>query len=138
MADRVRKVNYCYVTVSNRAGQGAKVLGQLNDAGVNLLAYSGFPAKGGKAQLDFVPESMAALRRVARKNGWRLSKPKKGFLITGKDEQGAVHRHIDRLARAKISITAADAVVAGKGRYGMILWVKPKDYNRAARVLRAT
>jgi hypothetical protein len=137
MADRVRKVNYCYVTVSNRAGQGAKVLGQLKDAGVNLLAYSGFPVKGGKAQLDFVPENMAALRRVAKKNGWRLSKPKKGFLITGKDEQGAAHRHIDRLAGARISITAADAVVAGKGRYGMILWVKPKDYNRAARVLRA-
>ena len=138
MADRVRKVNYCYVKVSNRAGHGAKVLGQLKDAGVNLLAYSGFPAKGGKAQLDFVPESMAALRRVAKKNGWRLSKAMKGFLVTGNDQIGDVHRHMARLARAKINITAADAVAAGKGRYGMILWVKPKDYNRAARVLRAT
>ncbi|MFQ6047302.1 MAG: hypothetical protein ACE5PT_13270 [Gemmatimonadales bacterium] len=136
MADRVRKVNYCYVRVPNRAGQGAKLLGQLKDADVNLLAYSGFPIKGG-AQLDFVPESMAALRRVAKRNGWRLSRPKKGFLITGNDETGAAHRHIARLANAKINITAADAVAAGKGRYAMLLWVKPKDYNRAAKVLRA-
>ena len=136
MADRVKKVSYCYLMVSNRAGQGTKVLEALRDAGVDLLAYSGFPSKG-KAQLDLIPENMAALRRVARTRGWRLSKVKKGFLIQGSDKLGAVHRHIARLAERKISIVAADAVAAGKGRYGMILWVKPKDYARAARALRA-
>ena len=137
MADRVRKVNYCYVRVASRAGQGASILSTLRAEGVNLLAFSGFPGKGGKSQLDLIPEDMTALRRVARENGWRLSKVKKGFLITGSDALGAVHRHIDRLAGSRINITAADAVMAGKGRYGMILWVKPKDYSRAARVLRA-
>ena len=136
MADRVKKVSYCYLMVSNRAGQGTKVLETLRDAGVDLLAYSGFPSKG-KAQLDLIPENMAALRRVARTRGWRLSKVKKAFLIEGSDRLGAVHRHIARLADRKINIVAADAVAAGKGRYGMILWVKPKDYARAARVLRA-
>lgn len=137
MADRVRKVNYVYVKVPNRAGQGSSILGELREAGVNLLAYSGFPAGGAKAQLDLIPENMTALKRVARKNGWRLSTTKKGFLVQGNDEIGAVHRHIDKLAASKINITAADAVCAGKRRYGMILWVKPKDYSRAARVLKA-
>lgn len=137
MADRVKKINYCYLTVPNRAGQGARVLGALREAGVNLFAYSGFPGKGAKAQLDIVPENMAEVRRVARKNGWRLSKVKKGFLIQGNDQVGAAHRHIARLGAKKINITAADAVAAGKRRYGMILWVKPKDYNRAARALGA-
>ena len=86
MADSVRRVTYCNTTVSSRAGQGAKVLAELKSAGVNLTAFTGFPVRGGKAQLDFVTENMAAVRRVARKNGWRLSKTKKGFLITGKDE----------------------------------------------------
>jgi hypothetical protein len=84
-----------------------------------------------------VPEKMSELRRVARRNDWRLSKAKKGFLIYGRDRLGAMHRHIHKLAKAKINVTAADAVMAGAGRYGMILWVKPKDYNRAARVLGA-
>ena len=137
MADRVRKINYCYAKVPNRPGQGVKMLDDLKEAGVNLLAYSGFPAKGGKSQIDFIPEDIVALRRVAKKNGWRLSKTKKGFLITGTDQVGAAQRHIAKLAAAKVNITAADAISAGKGRYGMILWVKPSGYSRAARVLGA-
>jgi hypothetical protein len=137
MADRVRKVNYCYAKVSNRAGQGVKLLGEIRNAGVDMLAFSGFPIGRGKAQLDFVTEDMTGLRRLAKENGWRLSKTKKGFLVWGGDVPGAVHRHVQKLADRRISVTAADAVSAGKGRYGMLLWVKPKDYARAARVLKA-
>ncbi|MHC4383718.1 MAG: hypothetical protein ACYS0J_12890 [Planctomycetota bacterium] len=49
MADRVRKVNYCYMTVPARAGHGAKILGELKDAGVDLLALrqqEGVPGPG--------------------------------------------------------------------------------------------
>jgi hypothetical protein len=137
MPDRVKKVNYCYPIVPNRAGQGARVLSELTREGVNLIAYSGFPAGGGKSQLDLVLEDMGALRRLARRNGWRLSKVKKGFHIQGSDQVGAVHRHLQKLADAGINVTAADAVSAGQGRYGMILWVKPRDYARAARALGA-
>jgi hypothetical protein len=137
MPDRVRKVNYCYPIVPNRAGQGARVLDEITREGINLLAYSGFPVGGGKSQLDLVVEDLGPLRRVARRNGWRLSKPKKGFLIQGTDQVGAVHRHLRKLAGAGINVTAADAVAAGRGRYGMILWVKPRDYARAAKALGA-
>jgi hypothetical protein len=137
MPDRVRRVNYCYPIVPNRAGQGARILAELKRAGVDLLAYSGFPIGGGRSQLDLVLEDLGLLRRVARKNGWRLSKVKKGFLIQGTDEVGAVHRHLQRLADAGINVTAADAVAAGKGRYGMILLVKQRDYARAAKALGA-
>ena len=137
MADRVRKVNYCYTKVPNNAGQGEEALRALRDAGVNLLAYSAFPIAGRKAQMDFIPENMSAFKKVARKQGWRLSKVKKGFLITGQERLGAVHRHVAKLSDAKINITAADALAAGKGRYGMLLWVRPKQYARAARALGA-
>jgi hypothetical protein len=130
-------VNYSYVKVGARAGQGAAVLDEIQKAGVNLLAFSGFPIGGGKAQLDLVGDDMAAVRRVARKNGWRLSKTKKAFLIQGDDRVGACHRQLRKLADQKINVTAVDAVVAGKGRYGAILWVKPQVYARAARVLKA-
>jgi hypothetical protein len=137
VADRVRRVNYCYPIVPNRAGQGARILSEIADAGINLLAYSGFPVGGGRSQLDLVVEDIGPLRRVAQRNGWRLSKVKKGFLIQGSDQVGAVHRHLQKLAEAGINVTAADAVAAGKGRYGMLLWVKPRDYAQAARVLGA-
>jgi hypothetical protein len=137
MADSVRKVRYSYVMVPNRAGTGASVLARLREAGVNLVAYSGFPASGGKAQIDLVTDDIAGLRRVAKTSGWRLSALKKGFLVQGDDRIGTVHRHLAKLAAAKVSVVAADAVAAGKGRYGMILWVRAKDYGRAARALGA-
>jgi hypothetical protein len=137
MADSVRKVRYSYVMVPNRAGRGALVLDRLRAAGVDLLAYSGFPGSGGKAQIDLVTDDVAGLRRAAKESGWKLSGVKKGFLVQGDDRLGAVHRHLAKLGDAGVSIVAADAVAAGRGRYGMILWVKDKDYARAARALGA-
>jgi len=80
---------------------------------------------------------MAGVRRAARKNGWRLSRAKRGFLVQGRDRIGAVHRQLQKLGARKVNVVAADAVAAGRGRYGMILWVRPKDYARAARALGA-
>jgi hypothetical protein len=137
MADRVRKVSYCYAKVPARAGRGAAILGALGEEGVNLLALSGFPIGGGKAQIDLVTDDMAGVRRAARKHGWRLSPVKRGFLVQGQDRVGACHRHLAKLAKQGINVTAADAVSAGGGRYGMILWVKPKDQGRAAKALGA-
>lgn len=137
MADSVRKVRYGYVMVPNRAGAGAAVLARLREAGVNLIAYSGFPASKGRAQIDLVTSDVTALRRVAKRSGWRLSGTKKGFLLQGDDRVGAVHRHLQKLAARKVNVVAADAVAAGKGRYGMILWVRKKDYAKASRALGA-
>jgi len=133
----VSKVSYVDIKVSNRAGTAAQVLGAMADAGVNLLAFTGFPDKGGRSQLDLVTSELGRARAVAKKKGWKTSATKKGFLIQGKDEVGAVHRHLRKLARHRINITAVDAVVAGKRRFGAILWVKSKDYARAARALGA-
>ena len=137
MADTVRKVTYCYVKVPNRPGNGETVLSELCDDDVNLVAYTGFPASGGMAQLDFVADSLGPVRRVARRLGLRVSGAKKAFVIQGEDRPGALHRHLERLAEARVNVVAADAVAAGKRRYGMILWVRPKDYARAAKALRA-
>lgn len=138
MAYRVRKVNYFNLTVPNRAGQAEQILSEVRSADINMHAFSGFPAKAGKTQIDLVTDDSAKLRKTAKKNGWRISKTKKAFLVTGNDEIGAVHKVLKKLADNRINVTAADAVAAGKGRYGMILWVKPKAYSRATRTLKAT
>jgi hypothetical protein len=132
-----RKVRYVVLKVPSRAGQAAGILGALAEGGVNLLAFTGFPDRGGKAQVDLVTDDLAGVRRVARQHGWRVSSPKRGFVVQGEDRVGAVHRELRKLAEAGINVTAADAVSAGKRRYGMLLWVKPKDYARAASALRA-
>jgi hypothetical protein len=44
---------------------------------------------------------------------------------------------LDKLAAARINVTAVAGARAGGGRFGGFLWVKPGDVGRAARVLKA-
>jgi hypothetical protein len=137
MSYDARQADYCYIMTTARAGTGAKILGALKDAGINLLAFSGFPAGKGRAQIDLVADSLDPIYALAKDHKWKLSKPKKCFLVQGTDEIGAIEGPISALANAGIKITAADAVAAGAGRYGMLLWVKPKNHKQAAAVLGA-
>jgi hypothetical protein len=137
MAETVRLVEYFYTIQPNKAGEGARALTTLKDAGVDLLAFSGFP-KGRGAQLDFIPADPAAFRQAAKKAKWKVVGPKRGFLVQGDDRLGAGADLMDRLGRAKINVTAIDAVSAGGGRYGAIFWVASKDVKKAAALLGAT
>lgn len=136
MADRIRKIDYYYTTIPNRPGEGARVLGQLHDEGVNLRAFHAFP-EGGKSQIDLVPSDAAALRKAAESLGLDLTGPKTVFLIEGEDRPGAGAALLGRLAEAKINVTALDAVVVGD-RYGSLLWVKPEAVQEAAKALGAS
>ncbi len=136
MADRIRRVPYFAMQIRNRPGEGAKILEVLKKNNVNLLAFTGFPEPGGRAQLDFVPANPASFLRVARKAKWKVRQKKIGFLVQGKDRVGACAGFLGRLAAKKINVTAVDAVSAGAGRYGAIFWVKARDVNRAAKALR--
>ena len=134
--ENVRKVDYFYTMVPNTAGQGSAILAGLATEGVNLLAFSGFPS-GRRAQLDLVPEDSAALKRAAKKMKLTLSARKSGFLVQGDDRVGAMTGILDALAKAKISVTACDAVTAGDGRFGAIFWVKPVAFAKAAKAIGA-
>lgn len=137
MADTVRRVEYYKVTVPDRPGEGDRLLSALKDGGVNLVAYLGFPLEGGESQLDLVPDDPQALREAAGRAGVALGEAKRAFLIQGDDRVGAVADTTAKLAEANINVRAAAAAGAGSGRYGMILWVAPGDYERAAEVLGA-
>ena len=136
MADTIRKSDYFAIQVPNRPGAGARMLAGLKAAGVNLVAFTGFP-NGRTAQVDLVPERTAALRRAAKKLNLRLGKRKTCFIVRGDDRVGALSSTLQRLAAARINVTALDAVTAGKGRYGAVFWVKPQNVARAARLLKA-
>jgi len=137
MATTIRKVSYTYVTVASRPGEAARILEALRDANVNLLAFSGFPQGRNKAQIDLVTEDIDGLKAVAKRHKWQLSRTKRAFLAQGTDEVGAAAAPLARIAQAKINVIAADAVAAGEGRFGMLFWVEPRDYNRAAKLLEA-
>ncbi len=133
----VRRIDYFYVTVPDKVGEGRKVLSTLKQEGVNLIGFLGFPAGGGKAQLDLIPQDAAALKRAAEKGSWKLVGPKKAFLFQDSDRVGAVADALDKLGGAGVNLTATSAAVCGQGHYGMFMWVAPADYEKAAKALGA-
>lgn len=137
MADTVRLVEYFYISAPDKPGEGGRALNALKDAGINLLAFSGFP-QGRRAQMDFIPADPAAFKQAAKKAKWKVVGPKRGFLVQGDDRVGAVADLLERLGAAKINVTAIDAVAVTDGRYGAIFWVAAKDVKKAATLLGAS
>jgi hypothetical protein len=68
---------------------------------------------------------------------WKVKGPKRCFIIEGDDRIGACADVLGKLAAAKVNVVAMDAVAAGSGRWGAILWVAPRDVKKAGGVLGA-
>lgn len=134
MADTIRTAHYFKIQTPDRPGEFARTLSVLREAGLNLLAFAGFP-KGRRDQLDFVLSDPAPFKAAAKRAKWRVKGPKICFVVQGEDRPGAIAAVLAPLAAAKINVTAIDAVSAGGGRYGALFWVKPRDVKRAAKVL---
>lgn len=133
---KAQQVSYFAMHVPNRTGEAGRILSGLAKAGINLLAFTGFP-QGRRSQMDFIPANPTTFLAVARGMKLRLRSKKIAFLIQGRDRRGAVAEFMSKLAVAKINVIAVDAVGVGGGRFGAILWVNQKDINRAARALGA-
>jgi hypothetical protein len=138
VADQIRRIDYYYLTVSDKPGEGARVLAILQAAGVNLIGISAFPHGAHKSQVDLIPEDSGAFRKAAKTAGFKLSRKKTGFLIQGEDRPGAVADAAGRLAKAHINIVSTQVFCAGSGRYGGMLWVGAPDLRKAAKALGAT
>jgi hypothetical protein len=135
--DGIRRADYFSLEVPNKVGEGARLLGALRDAGINLSAFTAFPS-GRRAQIDFVPDDSAAFKAAARKLGMQVSPRKTVFIVEGKDRPGAISEICEKLAAAGINMIAMDAASAGNGRYAGMFWVAPGDVRKAAKVLGAT
>ena len=138
MADAVRVADYFSAVVGDKPGEARRLLEQLSEKGVSLLAFTVYPAGGGKSQLEFFPETAALLKRAASDAGIELVGPKKAFFVQGEDRVGALHDCHLKLANAGVNVHASNGTVAGGGRYGYIVWVSPEDFERAADALMGT
>lgn len=134
MADTVRTAFYFKLEVPDKPGESARALGLLRDAGINLLAFTGFPRRR-RAQLDFVVADVEAFKAAAKKSALQVRGPKTCFLAEGDDRPGAVADVLQKLADAKINVTAIDAVSVSPGRYGALFWVNARNVKKAAKAL---
>jgi hypothetical protein len=139
MATEILQMDYQYVVLDDEPSAAAAALATLLGEGVDLVGFSEFPHGPGKAQLDLIAHDSRKLARMAADMGLTLSRVKTGFLVRGEGTPGQpVAAILHRLATARVHVTSLQAVAAGAGRFGALLWVAAPDVDEAARVLGAT
>ncbi|MGH7182749.1 MAG: hypothetical protein ACREJN_12330 [Nitrospiraceae bacterium] len=133
MADAIRTAQYFKVQIADKPGTLGSMLAPLREEGVNLLAVHAFP-RTRRTQVDVVPEDPTAFKNVAKAHKLKVQGPKMCLLVEGDDRPGVLADLTDRLGSARINMTAVTGLAAGQGRFGAILWVKPGDVKKAAKV----
>jgi hypothetical protein len=134
MADLIRTVQYFKVQIADKPGTLAGMLAPLREAGMNLMAVHAFP-RNRRTQVDVVPEDPTTFKDLAKAHKWKVQGPKMCLLVDGDDRPGALADLTDQLGSARINMIAVTGLTAGQGRFGAILWVKPRDVKKAAKVL---
>lgn len=135
MSAQIRRVQYFYSTVRNRPGEGLRVLSDLAEADVNLLAFTAIPVGPDHTQVTLFPESPQRLHRMAEQTGMVLTEPESALLIQGDDHLGALEEIHRKLYDARVNIYASTGVTDGRGGYGYVLYVRPAEFEAAARAL---
>jgi predicted amino acid-binding ACT domain protein len=135
MAFHIRRLDYFYTTVKDQPGEAYKVLAELAKLGVNLLAISAVPMGPATTQLTLFPEDTHKLTHAAQRAGMALGGPQQALLVQGDDELGALAEVHARLAHAHVNVYASTGVADGNGHYGYLIYVRPDQFESAARAL---
>ena len=135
MALTIRKAEYFYTTVIDQPGEAYKILRQLENIGVNLLAFTAIPMGPERTQFTLFPEDGNMLSEAAREAGFTLDGPHPAILVQGDDELGALTEIHNKLYRANVNVYASNGVTDGKGSFGYVLYIRPEEYEMAAAAL---
>jgi hypothetical protein len=135
MPDVIRRVDYFHTTIRDRPGEGYKLLTQLAELGLNLLAFTAVPVGPTHTQLTLFPEDSGKMEAAAQRAGMQLYGPHPAFLVQGDDKLGALAEIHEELYRARVNIYASSGVTDGRGTFGYLIYVRPDEYDRAAEAL---
>jgi hypothetical protein len=135
MAFTVRRVEYFYTNVRDETGAAYRILAQLAEVGVGLLAFTAVPAGPSRAQFALFPDDPAKLAAEARAAKLPLEGPHHALLVQGDDELGALANIHERLFEAGVDIYASSGVTDGRGSFGYVVYVREDQFDKAAHAL---
>ncbi|HET7513937.1 MAG TPA: hypothetical protein VFJ60_03965 [Gaiella sp.] len=131
----IRPVEYYYANVRDELGAASRVLAQLAERGVSLLAFTAVPSGPALAQFALFPDHPNRLTAEATAVGLPLDGPYHALLVQGDDELGALASVHARLVDAKIDIYASTGVTDGRGAFGYLVYVREDQFRQAVDAL---
>jgi len=131
-------VEYYYANVRDELGAAYRLLSQLAELGVDLLAFTAVPSGPALAQFTLVPTDTGKLLAQASMAGLPLDGPYHAFLVQGDDELGALANVHEQLVKAGVDIFASSGVSDGRGAFGYLVYVREDQFETATAALQPT
>jgi hypothetical protein len=136
MAFGIKRVEYYYIAVEGHVEEGSKMLSVFADVGVNLLTFQSAPLGPMRTRFTLFPDDGLKMTDGAKKAGLTLDGPHSALLIKGdNDESAALACIYEKLSQADINVYASNGIADIKGGYGVILYFKQEEYQRAVAAL---
>ncbi|HSG14685.1 MAG TPA: hypothetical protein VLA22_12540 [Gaiellaceae bacterium] len=135
MAHTIRRADYYYASIRDELGAAYRVLAQLAELGVNLLAFTAVPSGPNLAQFALFPEDANKLVAEASAAQLPLDGPYHAFLVQGDDELGALASVHEQLFHAGVDVYASSGVTDGRGAFGYVVYVREDQFDHAAEAL---
>jgi hypothetical protein len=135
MAFDIKRVEYYNITVEAHAGEGFKLLSLFAGVGVSLLAFKAVHLEPMRTQFTLFPNDSLKMTDGAKKAGLELDGPYSALLIQGEDESGALADIYEKLSQAEINVNESSGIADIKGSYGVILYLKQEDCEKAVAAL---
>lgn len=135
MAFDIKRVEYYNTTVEGQAGEASKLLSVFAGVGVSLLAFKAVLLEPGRTRFTLFPNDGVKMTDGAKKAGLKLDGPYSALLIEGDDESGALADIYEKLSQADIHVDESSGIADIKGGYGVVLYLKPEDCEKAAAAL---
>jgi len=136
MSFKIRKVEYFYCSVVDQPGEAYKLLAQIEQGGINLLAFTAIPVGPDRTQLTLFPEIPSKLISEAKNSALNLDGPHPAILVQGDDELGALTDIHQILFEANVNVYASNGVTDSNGSFGYLIYVRPEEYERATAALK--
>jgi len=133
----VKRLEYRSVALQGGAREAAQFLSELCECGVRLKGFAIRSRDDGSVHVDLAASSADAMARRLCEKEFASTEQLAGFLV--RVERGAcgLIEVLEMLDRAAVPVISSHAISENGRRSFAIVWVTPRDAERAAEVLNA-
>ena len=137
MAFNILQVEYYNITVQGQITEASNLISRIAGVGVDFHAFKATPLEPDRTQFTFFAKDSSKMTEGAKKSGLELDGPYSAILIKGDEKAGALSDIYERLSKAGIQVDEASGIADINAGYGVILYLKREDCDKAMTVLKA-
>ena len=136
MKFNILQVEYYNITVPSQITDAANLISTIAAAGVDFHAFKATLVEPDRTQFTFFAKDSSKMTEGVKKSGLKLDGPYSALLIKGDEKSGALADIYEKLSKAGIQVEEASGIADINAGYGVILYLKREDSDKAMTVLK--